>query len=214
MAIVYRITNLINKKCYVGQSIYDIEHRWKRHLSAARCGSKFRFHSAIRKYGPDPWKLEVIFSSDDMNEIRKYEENIILNENLTHNKIGYNAKPGGCGRWIVKDENKETWRKNMAKAMSGLGNSNAGLLTNDELIKICIECSNHYGYIPGFPKFKQYGESIGKQIPKMFSKFRFNGKYANLAKIVQQKTNLDFLPHFRDEEARKNASLAQLKRKE
>jgi len=49
--IVYKITNKKNGKSYIGKTEYSLEHRWNRHLSSAKNGSKFRFHSAIRKYG-------------------------------------------------------------------------------------------------------------------------------------------------------------------
>lgn len=32
MGIIYKITNLIDNKCYIGQSINTVEDRWKNHI--------------------------------------------------------------------------------------------------------------------------------------------------------------------------------------
>ena len=63
------------------------------HLSSVKQGSKFRFHSAIRKYGVDSWDLFIVESSDDIEYIRKLEENLILEHKTTLTQFGYNAKP-------------------------------------------------------------------------------------------------------------------------
>lgn len=207
MAIVYKITNTINNKSYVGQTIYSIEHRWSRHLSAAKSGSPFRFHSAIRKYGPDPWKLEVLFEDENTDIIRKYEETVIEQENLTHSKYGYNAKPGGCGGWIVRDV--ETWKQKQSMASSGFGNANAGDITNEEIVALALAFCEEHNRIPSFPALRKYAEKQNKYIPKMFSKFRFDGKYSNLVKIVEEQTNLKYNKYFKDETHRQNISNAQ-----
>ena len=31
MAYIYKIENQINKKLYIGKTLYPIEHRWKQH---------------------------------------------------------------------------------------------------------------------------------------------------------------------------------------
>lgn len=77
--IVYKITNKINGKNYIGKTEYSLEHRWNRHLSSSRNGSKFRFHSAIRKYGEDYWNLSVIetYQTEDENFINEKETHFI-----------------------------------------------------------------------------------------------------------------------------------------
>lgn len=206
MAIVYKITNTINNKSYVGQTIYSIEHRWSRHLSAAKNGSPFRFHNAIRKYGPDPWKLEVLFEDEDMDVIRKYEETVIEQLHLIHSKNGYNAKPGGCGGWIVRDV--ETWKQKQSLASSGFNNANAGDITNEEIIDLALLFVKEHNRIPSFPSLREFAEKHNKYIPKMFSKFRFDGKYSNLAEIIETQTGLKYNKYFKDENHRKNISNA------
>src|SRR5271157_5717328 len=48
-------------KHYVGQTIWPLERRRKRHeCLALRCGSKTYFHNALKKYGPDSFEWEAL----------------------------------------------------------------------------------------------------------------------------------------------------------
>lgn len=205
------ITNLLNGKKYIGQTIYSLEHRWLRHLSAARCGSKFRFHSAIRKYGPDPWKKEILFEADDLSLIREQEEKLIYQHKTLQKNLGYNAKPGGCGGWIIKDVEKR--KMNRIEVGSGFNNANAGDITNEEIITIALDFCDTFNRIPSLPSLRKYAEDeFNKYIPKSFSNFRFNGRYRNLVKILEEKTSLTFNKFFKDGNHRKNISNAQKNR--
>lgn len=62
---IYKITNKLNGKVYIGQS-KNIERRWKDHLKAK---DNFPIHRAIRKYGKEAFTFEVILecSLEDLN---------------------------------------------------------------------------------------------------------------------------------------------------
>ena len=62
MGYIYCITNLINKKKYVGKSTYNVNKRFKEHCRDAfkeRC-DKRPLYNAIRKYGVKNFLLEVL----------------------------------------------------------------------------------------------------------------------------------------------------------
>lgn len=197
MAIVYKITNKINGKIYFGLTTRTLKQRFDSHLSAVRQGSKFRFHNAIRKYGVDSWDLEIVAESDDMNFIRKKEEELISEYNTTNNAFGYNAKPGGCGGWVVKPENFDKWKENIKVTATGEKNGRFNGVTNDELYQLVKEESIKLGYIPSsgymvknhYPKF-----------PKSFNDYRFDGSYKNLVDILQKEIDLKFNPYKRTNE--------------
>lgn len=203
MHIVYKITNKINNKSYVGMSSRSLEARWNSHLSAVRQNSTFRFHSAIRKYGVDSWIKEVIFTTEDILEARKYEEKYISENNLTNIKYGYNAKPGGCGGWIVPPEKYESWKNKMIINNTGEKNARYLGITNDEIVNKYVKVSLDLGYIPSLNVLRK---KYITNLPKSFTSFRFNGNPKNLIKIVEEKTGFKFNSHLRTEEYKKKIS--------
>lgn len=60
---IYKITNLINGKCYIGQSV-NIERRWKDERCAALHPTNADYNAvrsrAMRKYGIENFKFEII----------------------------------------------------------------------------------------------------------------------------------------------------------
>lgn len=62
---IYKITNKINQKCYIGKSI-DIEHRFKKHQTDALWISDKNFkynyplYQAFRKYGIENFSFEIL----------------------------------------------------------------------------------------------------------------------------------------------------------
>lgn len=88
---IYKITNLVNNKLYIGRTIKTVEERWKRHL---RDKKKKSIHRAFDKYGRENFIIEEIYSSftnDDLNEKEQY---FIKNYN-TKAPFGYNLTDGG-----------------------------------------------------------------------------------------------------------------------
>ena len=83
-----------NGKRYVGQSNSSIEKRW---ISYRRllCKTQPKLYRALKKYGPDNVKYEIVIETNDNERINKVEEQLIALWNLTSNKYGYNIKEGG-----------------------------------------------------------------------------------------------------------------------
>ena len=62
---VYKITNKINGKVYVGESL-NIEKRWKRHLRELSCKAhkNYKLQKDYDKYGEEAFEFEVIVTLD------------------------------------------------------------------------------------------------------------------------------------------------------
>ena len=134
MFSIYCITNKSNGKKYIGMTVRTIFERWKAHLSCAKNGSPFRFHSAIRKYGEEDWILEYLSTNLTQEEARIMEEHYIQEHNsMTH---GYNAKPGGCGGWIVPEEKYAQWVKTISKNTTGQKNPNHSGLSDTQIAEL------------------------------------------------------------------------------
>lgn len=97
---IYRFTNLINGKIYIGKSI-EPERRRVNHLTSANSGSTTAFHRAIRKYGIDEFSFEIIDDSATNNHEHNILERYFIERNnsctvdIGHN--GYNMTRGGDG---------------------------------------------------------------------------------------------------------------------
>lgn len=55
--IIYKITNLVNNKVYIGQTERTLKERWGQHKYSKGC--KY-LHNAILKYGAESFKIEEI----------------------------------------------------------------------------------------------------------------------------------------------------------
>jgi len=103
MGYIYKIVNKIDGNIYIGQTIQDLDERWKQHCKPT---SNCRYlKSAIKKYGIDNFifKLICICFDDDLN---KYESMFIKQYN-TIVPNGYNLREGGNS----SKHNEETKKK-------------------------------------------------------------------------------------------------------
>lgn len=91
---IYKYTNNINGKIYVGQTTTALETRHTKHLTQLEDNTYF--HRAIKKYGIDNFSLEVIEDNIPLSELDNREIYWIktLDSYYTSNK-GYNLTKGG-----------------------------------------------------------------------------------------------------------------------
>lgn len=97
---IYKITNKVNGKVYIGQTRYTLEFRWKQHIHKK---DNTYFHNAIKKYGPDNFQIELleecpveILDSREVFYIAKYNSF----------KDGYNLTIGGDGKRKIISDNQ------------------------------------------------------------------------------------------------------------
>jgi group I intron endonuclease len=89
---IYTITNLINGKKYVGQTVQsNPKERWYRHCSP----HPFRtaISAAIKKYGKISFKFEIVDNANSLEELNVKESQWIKSLNTI--KTGYNRTEGG-----------------------------------------------------------------------------------------------------------------------
>lgn len=118
MGSIYKITNIINNKLYIGKTIAPIATRWSQHICEAMnqdCkGYSFILHKAIRKYGKENFHIEEIekVEHDMLLDIReKYWINAL--ETMIPN--GYNMTFGGEGSIkIDRDQVYFLWNQGLS----------------------------------------------------------------------------------------------------
>ena len=93
---IYKITNSINNKVYIGQSVRPIEQRFHRHIQDAESGRlDTHLARAIRKYGKENFIIEEVEKIEDPKELTEREKYWINYYNSYDE--GYNASLGGDG---------------------------------------------------------------------------------------------------------------------
>lgn len=133
--IIYKVTNIINGKIYIGQTKQSLIRRWKQHVNNK---DNAPFHNAIRKYGAENFTVEqidVACSSEELNlkEIRwiSYYNSIF--------PYGYNMTTGGQeGKSLCNEARKKCGNSFRGKF---------GSKHNRSLSIICIETGVIYGSI-------------------------------------------------------------------
>ena|ERR1035437_7935508 len=91
MYTVYKHTNTVSGKSYIGLTKYDIMVRWQQHHNTPH--SHYKFHQALKKYGDEYWIHEILFECGSLEEAKQKEIENIQNYNTF--KKGYNSTLGG-----------------------------------------------------------------------------------------------------------------------
>jgi group I intron endonuclease len=105
--IIYKATNIINNKVYIGQTTHSLEDRKGNHVCKAK-SPKYYFHESLNKYGQDNFIWEIIdeaYSFEELNEKEKEWIWLYYSNNREH---GYNMTEGGEGAngYVFTDEVK------------------------------------------------------------------------------------------------------------
>lgn len=91
MVGIYKITNQVNGKIYIGQSTC-IEERWKQHINKHR---DTYIHQAIVKYGVENFKFEIVEECEPIKSILDEREQYWINFYNCVIPNGYNGTYGG-----------------------------------------------------------------------------------------------------------------------
>ena len=93
MGYIYKITNKINGKIYIGQTITPIQNRMSKHYSRAKTGTNLTgIDAAIKKYGKDNFEIEQVVEcpNEDLNQ----QEQFYISKYKSFEN-GYNLTTGG-----------------------------------------------------------------------------------------------------------------------
>jgi group I intron endonuclease len=152
---VYKITNLVNGKIYIGKTS-DADERWEKHLKIARNKEDKAYqylHKSINKYGEDNFKVEVLDNGLTEKIAFEREEFWIRTFDSQNDNIGMNLTAGGEGatglKWTevsrdkIRGENNHNFGKEitpevkakLSAALSGENNPFYGKTHSDKTIE-------------------------------------------------------------------------------
>lgn len=128
--IIYKTTNIKNNKSYIGQTMALLSTRKSQHNHIAmKTKAKTAIHRAIRKYGIENFKWNILCECDTINELNEMEK-YYIKEYGTFSKYGYNMTSGGKNYIVSRKA-----RKNMSEAKSGKNHPNYGKHHLEEIRK-------------------------------------------------------------------------------
>lgn len=112
---IYKITNLINGKIYIGQTTRSVKERWKGHRFHKGC---IALNRAINKYGKDNFIIEEIYCSLEKEDLNKKEQYFIKYFNCLVPE-GYNISVGGNAPMLSRKHSKKA-KDNISKKLKGI----------------------------------------------------------------------------------------------
>jgi len=207
--IIYKVTNKINNKVYIGQTTLSLDERRRYHYKESRRKNDTTyFHNALNKYHYEDFVWEILEDNiDNIDTLNEKEIYYISKYNSTDRNVGYNLKAGGNGGGINSDftkkkigiTTKEKWKNpEIAKKMleglkKGTETSKKQALTNFKQTT-CKYCNKEFTYRPIdtyhiIPKF------CSKECLSLFRKNCNTGLTAanNINKIKHQKQDTNVI---------------------
>lgn len=183
MAYIYKITNNINQKVYIGKTYRPIEKRWQEHcfLVFKENKEKRPLYAAMQKYGIEHFHIELIEETDEPEEREKYW--IHYFDSYSN---GYNATLGGDGKkQIDYDLVVQTYLtcKNIKKTATILGicvDSVRFILKEKKvpILSSSVICKSQYGKkVDMLTKQKEYLQTFDTL--KDAAKFLIENNYSN-----------------------------------
>lgn len=182
MGFIYKITNQINQKIYIGKTAFSIQKRFQQHKKKAFSDEYNRhLYNAIKKYSIQNFTIEKIQECDNsiLDQREKYWISFF---NSTNPKKGYNMTLGGQGgnTWILNPHKIQTGEKIRASYLQ------------DKYIPITKEnlqndLKNNLSYSDMMQKYHCSSVTLAKRF-----RYFFNGK--SLKEIRPVKNSGQFVP--------------------
>lgn len=105
--IVYKVTNKINNKVYIGITTKTLEYRKRIHIRDSKTKNTY-FYRALRKYGEDNFTWEIIDTAKTKEELEELEKYYIsLYDSFNDKGKGYNTTSGGYSLYDITEEEKQ-----------------------------------------------------------------------------------------------------------
>lgn len=160
MGFIYMLTNKVNGKKYVGQTIRpDVNERWKAYKSLTKRSIGTCLYNGLFKWGPDNFKFQVLCVCFD-DDCNKYEVEYIKMYN-TIAPHGYNLQSGG--------DNFKSHPSSVEKMRAKLTGRKGPKLTDEQKEAIRLRVSGERNPNFGKPMSAEQRKKISETRKKRFT---------------------------------------------
>lgn len=140
MGVIYKITNTVTGKCYIGETIEkDPNKRYNAHMKLIRKGKGCpALRDAVLKHGEENFKFEVLITCPDEDRFSLEKEYIQKYNSIVPN--GYNILEGGqCGGGFKGKTHTQESRDKISKMVKKHFEDPAELLAHSQRLKKLYE---------------------------------------------------------------------------
>jgi len=102
--VIYKITNKLNNKVYIGQTVQSLKDRLNHHFRSSPNSPMFR---ARKKHGKENFSIEEIDTAQTLEELNEKEIYWIAFYHSTNREKGYNLMSGGGNKGKHSEESKK-----------------------------------------------------------------------------------------------------------
>ena len=132
--IIYKVTNTINNRIYIGQTIHTLVHRKKGHYYEVNNGSTTYFHNALRKYCDAAFTWVIVCTCESREELNEMEFHYIKQYNANKLASGYNITCGGEGTQLFGVNNGMFGKTHTSEVRQRLTENATGRIQSAETI--------------------------------------------------------------------------------
>lgn len=181
--IIYRITNKLSGKAYVGQTVYNAEIRFREHCNKK---TESAIHHAINFYGKKNFTVEEIYSCLDQTSLNEAEIHFITFFR-TISPYGYNIDIGGGA---IPKTKESIEKANVKKRGMKILSRRRGIIATCVKTGKTIECEVVKDFLnQGFTNLSNIRLVLcGKRKKTKGHYFQYKANHANQNLIVEIKT--------------------------
>lgn len=165
MYSIYKITNKVNGKIYIGYTEKSLEQRFAGHCSESRRAHRSAIQDAVKKYGKDSFSIESLYEGTDkeytLNTMEQYwidtYKEIVGWDNM------YNIAPGGLGGDRSMSPAYQDYIQNRP-SRAGKDNHFYGMAHTEETKQKISEANK--GRLKGIPKSEETRKKMSVNNPR------------------------------------------------
>lgn len=195
--IIYKITNQLNQKVYIGQTV-NLHRRWQAHKNYAKNPETTGqyIHRAMAKYGADSFTIEIVDFGLCVSQANCLERYYIQLYDSRNRECGYNISMGGDFIWntgLPKEQQPRYGKKNSQLHNERISRANIGrrvIISHDTRRKISASLMGHH--ISSETKWKiskaNTGHAVSLEARHNMSKAKRGDKHPNYGRCLSEET--------------------------